>query len=183
MPKSAIEQQLVKAFAGLNPELRRMILPAFETDLAASRRARATNRLRLIKPRPAAAAFSSVPTHTVDQLQQMKELAPSEFQELCQEIDRRFVIVQRAQAARIDWSSQKPWPWPLFYAVRKAPGASAAARILIRVLGVTHVKVQDFVTLAGIIRTADQRAARLILSTLLEEYMPVSEATRFELEG
>jgi hypothetical protein len=182
MPKSAIEERLAKAFECLNPELKRMILPAFEADFAALRGARSADRLRLVKPSPAATASSSVLTNIVDQLQQLAAIAPHEFQELRQEIERRFVIVQRAQAAHIDWSSERPWPWPLFYAVRKAPGASAAARILVTVLGLAPSEIRPLVKLAGCIQSADARAARIILNLLLGEYVTPSEATRFEQE-
>lgn len=182
MPTSAIEQRLVDAFAGLNPELKRMLLPAFDADLAAWRRARATERLRLVKPLPAASTSSSIVADLVDRLQQLAALAPHEFHDLRHEIDRRLVIVQRAQAAHIDAVSQ-PWPWSLYHAVRNAPGVSAAARILRTVLDATPDDRPDIVTFARAIRAADQRAARIILNLLLEEYVPLSTAARFEREG
>jgi hypothetical protein len=174
MPKSAIEDRLAKAFAGLNPELRRMILPAFEADLASS----APRQLRLIHPGPSADLRQAT-----DQLRQLAEIAPHELKELRQEIDRRLLLAQRALAAHIDYSSRKPWPWPLYYAVRKAPDTSAAAQILLAVLDVTPADVPDIIKFAGIIRSVDQRAARILLSYLLAEYVPLSAAARFEGQG
>lgn len=170
MPKSAIERRLLQAFAGLNPALKDIILPAFTTN------GRPPNRLRLVKPLPG-------PSSIVDRLQELATIAPREYTALRDEIDRRVAVVQRAQAAHINCASRKPWPWPLFDAVRKAPSARVAARILLTVLDVTTADIPDIVKFARIIRSADQRASRIILSYLLDEYVPLTEAARFAGKG
>lgn len=183
MPKSAIERRLVQAFAGLNAELKDIISPAFKATGIPVRPGRAVDGLRLVKPLRAMSASISGRTHIVDQLQQLEAIAPYEFKELRKQIDRRLIVAQRAQAARIDCCSRKPWPWPLYYAVRKTPGARAAARILLTVLDVSRAEIPDIVKFASIIRSADQRTARILLHYLLEEYVPLSEVARFAGRG
>jgi hypothetical protein len=67
--------------------------------------------------------------------------------------------------------------------VRNAPGVTAAARILLTVLDATPSERPYLVTFARAIRSADQRAARVIMNLLLEQYLPLSAAARFEREG
>lgn len=183
MPKSTIERRLLQAFTGLNPALKHIIAPAFTTKVV-GRPVSAAHRLRLIKPLSVASAQRQMLRQSdADKLRQLERIAPHEYKIQRSEIDRRLLLVQRAQAAHVNCLSRKPWPWPLFDAVRKAPSGRAGARILLTVLDVTPGDFPDILKFVSIIRSADRRTSRIILSYLLDEYVPLSDAARFAGKG